>query len=757
MSGSVRRTIMLFSLEPWGDMWYSKQHYAARLARSHTVYFVSPPDRWRWKHLFSFDVKIRDTPEGVKVVEYRNNLPLRFIKTWLANLVNRLIARRLSALLPTEDVLLWCFHPTPLADHLAVLRPQARVIYHVVDPFLKLPNDAGFARRASLVVAINEWYLDYYSALNPNCLLVPHGVRQEDREYDAAAVRSLQNKWGRYMILATGLNRFVNYPLLIHLARRFPRVRLVIAGQMFPLDTEQHELRERLFALPNVKYAGVKHPDELKEIIRGAQLGLLTYEFEPTHSVPVSAGRTPLKVLTYLAQLCPVVSTNNSYVPVLDGEGYFKAEDEPHFFRLVDDVLNGRAGANAEVVERYLDSVEYGQLIRRILLQLRTVTEEEVEPPAVLIRPHRSQAPVKHIPADVPILIISNEGWDGPRYSKHRYALALKKYREVFFIDPPPQWKPAHLLQIGVRSRPTPEGVTVLSYNNAIPLFGGMLSSINDRIVSRRIRRTLERNGRHNPLFWTFDPRRLAAPGIFKPSASVYHCADDYGLRWRSERMLAKSCDHVFCIARDLMPRFETMNKSVHYVPHGLAETDMDLSAVDPARLPAPPGYGLFIGNINDRHDFVLWEKLFLANPDIMWLIVGPTQISDPVGLRIAEGKDFPNVRFLPPVPYDQLRALIAGAGFGFLYLKADHPANMISSQKVVQFLAQGKPFFSSWLSEYADRSDLVYVSEDHDSALALFQRWRTEGEPDSFRRKRLEYSSRQHFTQIIENLPFRL
>ncbi|MFN3876464.1 MAG: hypothetical protein ACK4L7_11195, partial [Flavobacteriales bacterium] len=64
----MRRCIVIFSLEPWGDMWYSKHHYAAQLAQDHDVFFVSLPDRWRWTDLFSRRAKVSRVPEGVQVV-----------------------------------------------------------------------------------------------------------------------------------------------------------------------------------------------------------------------------------------------------------------------------------------------------------------------------------------------------------------------------------------------------------------------------------------------------------------------------------------------------------------------------------------------------------------------------------------------------------------------------------------------------------------------------------------------------------------
>lgn len=745
------RTVFIFSKEPWGDMWYSKHHYATQLAKAHTVYFVALPERWRWTDLFSFGVKVRTVKEGVKVVSYRNNLPLRYMPRSVTNLMAWLNGRKLRRLQPHGEVVHWCFHPIEVAQARALRSPGTSLIYHVVDPFQRFPQDRPLAREADLVVAINPWFEEYYSAINPHCILIPHGVRREDRVSDAAGAQRFRTTHGRYAVLATGLGNSVNYALLSQVAERFRDLRIVIAGQMFPLEEAHRAARERLLARPNVRYVGVMHPNELRDLVRGAAIGLLTYDFEKRNDTPIGPGRTPLKVLTYLAQSCPVVSTNNSYVPALNDRGFFKADDDDEFIALMDDVLQGRRMVEADAVEKYLDTVEYGALIKRILMAV-----DDLGRPAAAARRAVDQPDTRPaVPKDSPVLIVSNEGWDGPRYSKHRYAIALSRRRDVYFIDPAAQWRPIHFLRTRVRSRRTPEGITVLSYNNAIPLFGGALRGVNDIIITFRLRRHLRNNGRSRPLFWTFDPGRLASPGGLDPCIAVYHCADDHALRWSGERLLAERCDHVFCIARDLMPRFRMLNGSVHHVPHGLADEDMSTAPPPPGSLPAPPGYGLYIGNINDRHDFALWERLFAVAPGVTWLVVGPVNVNDPIGRELVNHSP-PNVRFLGVWPYPELRRLITGAGFGFLYMRKDQPANRISSQKVMQFLAQGKPFFCSWFSEYANDQSLVHMTDDPDAALAAFTRWMAEGEPAEVAERRLDFAREHHFDNLLEHLPFR-
>ena len=132
--------------------------------------------------------------------------------------------------------------------------------------------------------------------------------------------------------------------------------------------------------------------------------------------------------------------------------------------------------------------------------------------------------------------------------------------------------------------------------------------------------------------------------------------------------------------------------------------------------------------------------------------------MTDPVGRRLIDQRPYPNVTFHPPVPYEQLVSYIAASGFGFLFLKPEHPANRISSQKVIQFLAQGKPFFCSWLSEYADvQGPTIHVSNDMDGTLALFREFLHHGDPPDAAAARIRLAREQYYPNMIRGLPFRL
>jgi len=374
-------TILITSVEPWGDVWYSKQHYAAQLAaQGHDVYFVNGPQNWRPTDIFSFAVRQRTTPEGIRVLSYRNNLPVRGIPRLMLRINDWLNSRKLRKHVrqqghpPSQGGILWCFDPTRFIHYGPLRQAGFRHIYHVVDPYQHHFTDALLAKATHLLVAINSWYYRYYAQFSPHRLLIPHGIRPADRSYDAPVVAALRAQWGRYLFFPASLTNAVNYKLLRQVALRFPQYRLLMVGPKYALNAQQQQALDSLLALPNVTYDGAKHPNDMRNYVRGAVAGLVAYDFETRESEPSSAGRTPLKALTYLTQHCPVVATNNSYIPALDGKGYYKADNEDQFMALLQDVLDGKLGVDGPAVDAYFDTVEYQTLIAKILAALDQAT-----------------------------------------------------------------------------------------------------------------------------------------------------------------------------------------------------------------------------------------------------------------------------------------------------------------------------------------------------------------------------------------------
>ena len=92
--------IVVTSNEPWGEVWFSKQHIAYALAQlGHEVYFLNAPQGWSPKHWWAPRWEVRPVEERLWVVDYDNPYPLRGHKRLMLWLNDRWVGQQLKTLL----------------------------------------------------------------------------------------------------------------------------------------------------------------------------------------------------------------------------------------------------------------------------------------------------------------------------------------------------------------------------------------------------------------------------------------------------------------------------------------------------------------------------------------------------------------------------------------------------------------------------------------------------------------------------------
>lgn len=348
-------------------MWYSKHHYAATLARDHTVYFISPPDRWNLRDLIVHRVRTRTSPERVHVLTYTNALPLRMLTPRLRRWMIRQVADRLKHLRGEGRNVIWLFHPSELGLALARAIPGARLIYHAVDPYQSFKQDQECARKADLVIGVNPWFVEQYEPLNPNVLLVPHGVPDK---YGLARHKGKKAVEGPYLVLVGGLNARLNYRLLLRLVNELPNGRLVLAGIKPELKGSVGQERAAVLDHPRVSYLGVLDQADMNELISGAVAGIIAYAFEPDDPAPVKPYGS-LKPMAYLQHMKPVITTINCYLPGLIGTAVYKVETGDDFIARARMALEARLPFDRSRTEAYLRGHTYSRLVERIWRALR--------------------------------------------------------------------------------------------------------------------------------------------------------------------------------------------------------------------------------------------------------------------------------------------------------------------------------------------------------------------------------------------------
>ena len=189
-----------------------------------------------------------------------------------------------------------------------------RVIYHCVDEYSEFDGagseiaelEKELIEKSDLVITCSTPLMESKSQLNPNTVLIRHGVEREHfaRACDPATpmpadVASLPRPiLGFYGLVA----EWVDLEAMRLCAEAFPEGSLVIVGDINNADTEG---LVRLHAMPNVHFLGRKKYETLPGYCKAFDVALL-----PFVQNELTRNANPLKLREYLAAGLPVVTTD---------------------------------------------------------------------------------------------------------------------------------------------------------------------------------------------------------------------------------------------------------------------------------------------------------------------------------------------------------------------------------------------------------------------------------------------------------------
>jgi len=348
------------------------------------------------------------------------------------------------------------------------------------------------------------------------------------------------------------------------------------------------------------------------------------------------------------------------------------------------------------------------------------------------------------------IVIISNEGWGDVWYSKHNYAYELSKRNEVIFVDPPARWKPNSFGDPEIRIRKISGGLRVLSYTNSLPAVFAWTFRLNNTIVSKAMLRRLRSEGWSVDLFISFDPARLYDPALLEAATSLFIAVDDYDLTMRGERLLFSKVDHIITISERFNPVFKPFKEPILTIGHAISSEefnapDLDLDIRD---------YGLYVGTIDTRLELSTIERMVKDNPETPFVFIGRFALH---GVELAEAlflnRRYQNLHYLGIKPFKELKSYIKASRFCLAPMDVDQPGNAISHHKMFQYLAFGKPVFSTVFHEYLPIAHLLYMHNDREALLRTMTNFLANGEPADLSDERIAFVSKCTYEAIFERI----
>ena len=347
------RDIVCVGFADWDtELWTNQHHLMSRLARENRVLFIESLGL-RQPQLAGRDIarmarRLRRglaPPRAVAGLHVLSPLVLPLHSSALARSLNRrllpALVGRAARTLGLRRPILWAY--VPQAEALIDVLDPELIVYHCVDDISAHARidttsfraaEERFAARADLVLASSPALVRRMRTLSQNVLDAPNVADTElfARALEPGAPDPAMAALPRPRIVFTGaiVAAKLDIALLLELARARPSWSFALVGPVGPGDP--HTDVSALAAEANVHLLGLRAYEQLPEVLRAADAGLIPYaRNELTESI------FPMKVYEYLAAGLPVVATP---LPALEGlEEVLTAPDAERMLELLERVL----------------------------------------------------------------------------------------------------------------------------------------------------------------------------------------------------------------------------------------------------------------------------------------------------------------------------------------------------------------------------------------------------------------------------------
>ena len=246
------KNILLFSNEPWGDVWFSKHHYAIALSQHNEVWFINPAEKWHWKNLFRRKPGIVKIQPGLNSVTYQNIFPKTSSSRFLRSVNERIIAKTICQLMGNKKRVFFSFDPIRFSSP-ALFNPETAV-YYCVDAHEHVAPERELAKNCDLVLIVSEPLREKFTGITTPVKLLPHGIPENPYSLE----QRLNPEEKRQAMYMGSIDYRFDFSALHTIATAHPDFTFLIFGfvNRARIGDDDAKVLALCEALPNIRFQG---------------------------------------------------------------------------------------------------------------------------------------------------------------------------------------------------------------------------------------------------------------------------------------------------------------------------------------------------------------------------------------------------------------------------------------------------------------------------------------------------------------------
>jgi teichuronic acid biosynthesis glycosyltransferase TuaH len=260
----------------------------------------------------------------------------------------------------------------------------------------------------------------------------------------------------------------------------------------------------------------------------------------------------------------------------------------------------------------------------------------------------------------------------------------------------------------------------IYQVNDKLIVYSSVLSKFSQQLFYQELKNSLKELEIDDFVVWSYYPLSVDYFELLKAKLYVFDAVDNWiehpsyvkfkKLLAENYHVIDEKADLIFLVAKELNRLFNRTEK-VHYFPNAVDlkhyQQEYPLINRDIGDIVRPIiGY---VGTVQDRFDYELFEFLAKSNPEKSFVIIGPVwypEMKKKLSL-------LPNVYLLGRKSYQEVPMYIQQFDLGIIPHKIDNFSKYTNPMKVYEYLACGKPVVTTPTADLEELSDIISLADD--------------------------------------------